>query len=113
MLHLGGFAENLPGHDAACPAIHKGLTEKPFIKDNAAVYRRDAAFIAAVLNAFPHAFKNTPRVQYARRQLFFMKRRSKAEHISVKNQLCRLARADGIAVHAHDTGQSPAVRVKS
>ena len=55
----------LRGHDAARPAIHERLAGVAVIKNNRAVDRRNARFVAAVLNPFAHAVKNAFGVQLA------------------------------------------------
>ena len=55
----------LRGHDAARPAIHQRLSGVAVIENNRAVDRRNARFVAAVLNPFAHAVENAFRVQLA------------------------------------------------
>ena len=106
------FAIELRGHDAGGAAVNQGFAKIPFIKNNAAVDRGNAAFVAAVFHAFAHAFVNTARMQNAGRQFLFVKRRGKAKDIGIENQFCAHAGAERIAVDADNAGQRSAVGIK-
>ena len=99
-------------HDSGCAAVYERLAQVSLVKDDAAVDGRDAAFVAAMFDAFPHALINPSRMQDAGRQLLFVERRGKAKHICVKNQFGSQACAEGIAVDADNAGERPSVRIE-
>ena len=65
---------------------------------------RDAALVAAMLDAGHHAFENPARVQQTRRQFLLVERRGKAEDIGIEQQLPALPGAEGVTVDADDAG---------
>ena len=102
----------LRGHDAARPAIHQRLARVAVVKNNRAVDRRNARFVAAVLNPFAHAVKNALRVQLACQQGLLVVRRAEAEDVRIEQQPRPAdACAERIAVIADDAGNRPAIRV--
>ena len=45
-------------HNTACPAIDEGFAQKAVVEYEGAVDSRNAALVAAVLDAFPYAVKD-------------------------------------------------------
>ena len=112
LLGVGDLPVELGGHDPAGAAVDQGLSQVALVEDEAAVDRRDAALVAAVLHPLAHPFVDPPRMEDPRGQGLVVVGRRKAEDVGVEDELRPLAAAEGVAVDADDPRQGAAVGVE-
>ena len=110
--YMAGPFVNDGRHDRTGSAVNQGFAQKAGMKDNGAVNRRDAAFIAPVLDTRDHALEDAPGMKQARRQFLLEKRRGETEDIGVEKKACTLAGTERVTVDADDAGQGTTVRVE-
>ena len=111
-LFVAGLPGDGAGNDAAGTAEHERFAKEPFMKHDGAVDVGNAALVAAVLDAPVHAAQDPPRMEQAGRNFAVKPGRGETEHVGVENAPAPHARAQNVAIDAHDARDRAAVGVE-
>ncbi len=99
-------------HDPDRSAIDERFPDVAVVKHNGAVDGGNARFVAPNANACVNTSQHAGRMEEVLRKVAFPIGWTKTEHVGVGDGSGAQARAENVAVDAHDAGHGPAVRVK-
>ena len=109
---VAGLPHYFSGHNTACTAKNKGLTQIVLVKNKRTVYRWYPAFVSPVFNPLSHPLENPFRVEKPRRDCPLVIRGRKAEDICIENELRSHTGAEGIPIYPHDPGERATIGIK-
>ena len=112
LLALGGAAVDLDGDGAHGSAVDQRLAQVALVEALEPAAVGDAGLVAAIDHPFVYAVANTAGVHQPLGDLLVVEGRAEAVAPDIGNQRGAHARAERVAVDAHDAGHRPAVGVE-